>query len=232
MDDTPDKVRRNLLVYCGALLIGLYLDVDFKSILNIPGINVPKLDPFKTTVLSLMILCYLMARFSYSKEYKEGGSYSAHFKTLPYDLVLDYVRKASADYLVKGRTSKRAAIFDWAGLDASIEGFRQQNARFSTIKVDVEFGEPSAPAKDHVGLIEVACSGLFDGNKTNFIAPGIPTNAKYKIPKLAVAWMKAKTFWRLLANDEHFISAKLPMLLGLITFFYLVVKLTLIAVGL
>lgn len=222
LDDTPDKIRRNLLVYCFTLLIGWYMGIDVKSIFSIFGVSIPVLDIFKTTLISFLILLYLTLRFSFTPEYKNGASYLELFNSVPYAAVLNYVKIAVDDYHKNGRQARRSNIFDWRGLDFEIARYRDGNAK--DMKIKIEMAGLTPPGQDRVGVLDVLCSAARGDVEEVFIGRDVPRHLKYKIPRSVFHRMQAVSFWDMLVDDEKFISAKFPMILALVTYVYLLGK--------
>lgn len=77
MDD-DEKVRRNLVVFSGAVLVANYLDVSFTKIATqFLKLEQTDLDPRRVLTLSLVILIYLSMRYRFSEE---GTKYSETMK--------------------------------------------------------------------------------------------------------------------------------------------------------
>lgn len=86
-----EKVRRNLVVFCGVVLVANYLDVSFTKIatkfLNLEDAT---LDPLRVLSLTLVILVYLAIRYRFSEE---GLKYSETLKAEWNQLCLERIQR-------------------------------------------------------------------------------------------------------------------------------------------
>lgn len=102
--DEDDKVRRNLVVFSGAVLVTNYLDISISKLAteNFKLGDVP-LDPYRVLCLSLVILVYLAVRYRFSEEgIKYSKTLKSEWETLCVERTQRWSRLAVMLYLKRG----------------------------------------------------------------------------------------------------------------------------------
>jgi hypothetical protein len=121
VEDESSKLRRNLVAFCAAYLIGWYLDISVQEILN--HLNFAKgagyIPAHKLMVVSSLVFSYLAWRwFTCDEQKKYYSEFLKIFDIKVFDLSNDWIFKRVNDrkfdkYLDFINTEQRTKFLDW-----------------------------------------------------------------------------------------------------------------------
>lgn len=131
MDDTQDKVRRNLVVFSASILIAWFLDLTLQAAAitklfttaNVVDVNLGWL-----WVVTFAVLIYLSLRYWFDSDtIKQIAAWQAEWKTQNQSYLTTYLDRKIAQI---NRTQKTSAVF--IGLDSSILNAKQRLLKKNT----------------------------------------------------------------------------------------------------
>lgn len=75
MEDTQDKVRRNLVVFIAAIVIGWFLDLKLTTITKLfVAADIDNVNAGRLWVVTLVVLIYLFLRYRFDTPVKPRAS--------------------------------------------------------------------------------------------------------------------------------------------------------------
>ena len=118
MDDTQDKIRRNLVIFSAAIVIGWYLDMKLTDISKlILSTDISNVNAFRFWMVILVILVYLSIRYRFSDAIISQISFlQSELKTQRESYLLEYLQVKINQI---NRTGQFLPIFD-ASLEKSV----------------------------------------------------------------------------------------------------------------
>ncbi len=158
MDDTQDKVRRNLVVFSASILIAWFLDLTLQAAAitklfttaNVVDVNLGRL-----WVVTFAVLIYLSLRYWFDIDpIKQIAAWQAEWKTHNQSYLTTYLDRKIAQI---NRTQKTSAVF--IGLDSSISNTKQrllENNTTAEPNTDFQFSFNLGLANPEVFVAKVA----------------------------------------------------------------------------
>jgi len=112
MDDTQDKVRRNLVVFGAAIVIGWFLDLKLTAVtkLFVSAADLDHVNVGKLWVVILLALLYLFLRYRFDvATNKQLATLFEEFRTIKNNYLFKYLFRKISQI---NRTAKSLPIFD------------------------------------------------------------------------------------------------------------------------
>jgi hypothetical protein len=222
MDD--EKVRRNLVVFCGFVLVANFLDVSLAMLVtSFFRLDVTPLDPLRVLALSLAILIYLAVRYKFSED---GQKFSADLTEEWNRICLERTKRWCrwAVMLYTKRGIEIPGIFAGNLNDilrvTSATAYQANGDRQPTLK-DVTFSMSSTGAHiwKYQGFATFRWSLTVSGAE-------VPTDGLVSIEysRSTLLALKCVTYLQMWFYSKGSINALIPVLLGMLTAIVLTMK--------
>lgn len=109
MEDFPDKIRRNLVVFSAAIIIGWFLDLKLIAIAKLfVSAEIESVSPSKLWIVTACILCYLILRFKFDDN--TNSQINSFSNEVRYQKIRYLYTYLSRQLLNIGRASKTSII--------------------------------------------------------------------------------------------------------------------------
>ncbi|MEM5344286.1 hypothetical protein [Paraburkholderia azotifigens] len=135
MDDTPDKLRRNVVVLAAAILAIAFFNLSFRPTGTLLGFaEVGQVSPFNVWLALAIVLCYLFLRYRFANEtLDEWFQIVDEFKRIRYQVVTQQVATAVRRYFLHGQRVPWFQDFD-AFIDGEIVTRMQRDGNARRIR--------------------------------------------------------------------------------------------------
>lgn len=219
IEDSGDKLRRNLVMVSTAVLVGAFLDVQVSATAKLLGVaEIQNLTPWKIWLVLGIALVYFILRYRFDGlTEKLATKARAGFSAIARPMVVSYVNRAVKSTLIYGRPNKRLAV---EGLQNAIRERSDSYSRTSTYR-------PLNPSKPvSLSLTGDLRGQLWKGGLLfEFGVAPLATTANggtgfeyvdYEIPRLVRGVISLFAFLRLLTYTKVGVDLLFPYFVGLL----------------
>ncbi|MFK4448498.1 hypothetical protein ABH944_008534 [Caballeronia udeis] len=123
MDDTPDKLRRNVVALSAAILAIAFFNLSFRPTGTLLGFaEVSNVSPLKVWVALLVVLLYVFLRYHFSEQTStERATMVTDFQKTRLQAVRQHLERAVRAYFLKGRSVGWIDDFESRFVDRDIQ---------------------------------------------------------------------------------------------------------------
>ncbi|MEW9585106.1 hypothetical protein [Paraburkholderia sp. DGU8] len=190
MDDTPDKLRRNVIVLAAAILAIALFHLSFSPTGTLLGFaQVGNVSPFKVWLALTLTLLYVVMRYHHSDETRKERAYVAEqFRELRRVAIIHRIESAVRRYFLQGVP---VSLFDDSVefLDGDIEKHMARDGRASEVD-DLQIGtaDPTAGQPWWQGRVGVQFHAIWPGGAYGRYGGNQPA---YTLPRADRIWVSA-----------------------------------------
>jgi hypothetical protein len=123
MDDTPDKLRRNVVVLSAAILAIAFFNLSFRPTGTLLGFaEVSNVSTFKVWLALSVVLLYVFLRYHFSEQTSaERATMAADFKATRQEAIRQQLERAVRAYFLKGSSVAWIDDFESRFVDSDIQ---------------------------------------------------------------------------------------------------------------
>lgn len=223
MDD-DEKVRRNLVVFSSSVLVANYLEISFtKLATQFLKLEQTDLNPLKVATLSLLILIYLAVRYRFSEEgVKYSETMKLEWKELCQARVQCWCKAAVLLYLNGGIAVQRIFVGSLVDVLRSTSGaaYQVNNGKLPKVR-EVQFVMSNAGTAPWKYQAFVKFQWILPLSGEGLSTEGLIDVELTGAPLLALKAMTTLEMW---SYSKGSINALIPVVLGILAAFALVIK--------
>lgn len=194
MDDTPDKLRRNVVALSAAILAVFFLNLSFKPSASLLGIaDVGNLAAWKVWLCMSVILVYMFLRYRFDDTTEAAlNSMRTEYQKFEAMVLARLGQRVAERYLLRGHLPSWTQGLDTLN-DAEWQAYGTQYGRLRRVKVDLGVRTDSPDRFDSVFICrEIDAMWDQDGAWKRSISASF----SFKAPTLVRVLVRCKAAWR------------------------------------